>query len=116
MIEAVKTFLVKIKDQGHVLPLIHRADIQVNLHCDQQTIQLIIKNGGIFLLQNPEEQQVKYEISGSPAAMKQLLEGTERLRFLEQQGQLKASTPLRTTLLLESIFFLTKAQNSQFTK
>ena len=112
MIDAVKTFLVKIKDQGHVLPLIHQADIQVNLHCDQQIIQLNIKNGGILFLQNLDGQQVKYEISGSPTAMKQLFEGTERLRVLEQQGQLKASTPLRTTLLLESIFFLTKAQNS----
>jgi len=105
-----------IKNQEHVLPLIHQADLQVNLCCEAQTIQLNIKDGGIFLMQYPDVQQVKYEISGSPTAMKQLLEGTERLRVLEQQGQLKASTPLRTTLLLESIFFLTNAQNSQFAK
>jgi len=116
MIEAVKTFLGKIKDQEHVLLLIHQTDMQVNLHCNQQTIQLIIKNGGIIILQNPEAQPAKNEISGSRTVMKHLLEGTQRLRVLEQQGLLKVSASLRTTLLLESIFFLTKAKNHQLAK
>ena len=116
MIEAINTFLVKIKDQGHVLPLIQQADVQINLRSEKQIIQLIIKNGTIMSLQNSEAQPTKYEITGSSIVMKQLLEGTERLRVLEQQGQLKISAPLRTTLLLESIFFLTKAQNQPLAK
>ncbi|EKN62592.1 hypothetical protein BABA_25631 [Neobacillus bataviensis LMG 21833] len=116
MIEAVKTFLVKIKEQGHVLPLIHQADVQINLRCEEQTIQLMIKNGTIMSLQNSEAQPTKYEITGTPAAMKKLLEGTEWLRVLEQQRQLKVTAPLRTTLLLESLFFLTKAQNHPLAK
>ncbi|ETI66203.1 SCP2 sterol-binding domain-containing protein [Neobacillus vireti] len=112
MMEAVEAFLAKIKDQGHVLPLIHQANLQINLRCEGQMMQLMIKNGSTMILQNSEALQTKHEISGSPNAMKQLLEGTYRLRVLEQQGQLKVSVPLRSTLLLESVFFLTKAQNS----
>ncbi|MFJ5713789.1 SCP2 sterol-binding domain-containing protein [Neobacillus sp. NPDC093127] len=111
MMNVVEAFLAKIKDQGHVLPLFLHADLQINLRCVGQTIQLIIKNGSIMILQNSEAQQSKYEISGSQNAMNQLLKGTQRLRVLEQQGQLKVSAPLRTTLLLESIFFLTKAKD-----
>ncbi|WP_066091484.1 SCP2 sterol-binding domain-containing protein [Neobacillus novalis] len=114
--DVVEAFLAKIKDQEHVQPLFLHADLQINLRCEGQTIQLIIKNGNIMILQNSEAQQSKYEISGSQNAMKQLLEGTQRLRVLEQQGQLKVSAPLRTTLLLESVFFLTKAQNRERTK
>ncbi|MFJ7728259.1 hypothetical protein ACIQXV_19180 [Neobacillus sp. NPDC097160] len=116
MIEAVNTFLVKIKEQGHVLPLIHQADLQINLRCEGETVQLLIKNGCIMCMQNSEAQPVKYEISGSLNAMKKLLEGTQRLRVLEQKGQLKVTAPLRATLLLESIFFLTKAQDHQHAK
>lgn len=111
MMDVVEAFLAKIKDQEHVLPLFLHADLQINLRCEGQIIQLIIKNGNIIMLQNSEVQQAKYEISGSPNAMKQLLEGTQRLRILDQQGQLKVSAPLRTTLLLESVFFLTKAKD-----
>ncbi|QCJ43981.1 hypothetical protein FAY30_19880 [Bacillus sp. S3] len=111
MIEAVEAFLVKVKEQGHILPLIQQADVQINLQwAEQQSIQLIIKSGGICITHNPDFQQRKYMISGSPTAMIQLIEGTERLRVLEQQGQLKIIAPLRTILLLESIFFLTKAE------
>ncbi|WP_374049578.1 hypothetical protein [Neobacillus sp. OS1-2] len=116
MIEVLNTFLVKIQDQAHVLPLIHQADVQINLRCGEQIVQLIIKNSTIMSLQNSEVQPSKYEITGSPAAMKQLLNGTERLRVLEQQGRLKVSAPLRTILLLESIFFLTKAQEHPLAK
>ena len=52
------------------------------------------------------------EIRGDLNAMKQLLEGKERLRVLEQNGQLSIPAPIRTTLLLESIFYLTKAQEN----
>ncbi|MFZ7943990.1 hypothetical protein [Neobacillus sp. 19] len=111
MIEAVEAFLVKVIEQGHILPLIQQADVQIILQWEeQQSIQLIIKSGGICFTKNPDFQQGNYVISGSPTAMTQLIEGTGRLRVLEQQGQLEIMAPLRTILLLESIFFLTKAQ------
>ncbi|WP_223591964.1 hypothetical protein [Neobacillus bataviensis] len=103
MIEALNNFLTKVKVQGHILPLIENADLRVNLNTHQQSIQLVIKNGTIFTLQN---QPSKYEISGDINAMTQLLEGKQRLRTLK----LSISAPLRTILLLESLFYLTKAQ------
>ncbi|WP_413307500.1 hypothetical protein AA0X95_07825 [Bacillus sp. 1P10SD] len=110
MIEAIQKFLVKMQQQEHVYPLIHQAEVQVNLRCEHQVVQLVIKNGAVFILQNPSAQQSIYEISGNEAAMKQLIEGTTRLRLLEQKREIKVDTSLRIALLLESLFFLTKAQ------
>ncbi|MDN3019827.1 hypothetical protein PH210_27050 [Paenibacillus sp. BSR1-1] len=103
MIEALNNFLTKVKEQRHILPLIENADLRVNLNTNQQSIQLVIKNGTIITLQN---QPSKYEISGDINAMTQLLEGKQRLRTLK----LSISAPLRTILLLESLFYLTKAR------
>jgi len=112
MIEAVNTFLVKYKEQGHVHPLIQQADLQITLQSENQAIQLAIKNGVILIMQNSPEQQPKYQIIGDHKAMEQLIEGTERLRVLERQGHLEIAAPLRATLLLESLFYLTKAQEN----
>jgi hypothetical protein len=110
MIDGIQKFLVKMQQQEHVYPLIHQAEVHVNLRCEQQVVQFVIKNGAVFILQNPSEQQIAYEISGSEAAMKQLIEGSSRLRVLEQKGEVKVDTSLRIALLLESLFYLTKAQ------
>ncbi|MEH7501271.1 hypothetical protein V7152_04370 [Neobacillus drentensis] len=112
MIEALKTFQLAIKQQGHLLPLLGHIDLRVNLVCDQQDIQIIIKDGEIFSLHDSDETQTIFEIRGDLIAMKQLLEGKERLRVLERNGQLSISAPIRTTLLLESIFYLTKAEEN----
>ncbi|MEO2073854.1 MAG: hypothetical protein ABGX20_00335 [Bacillus sp. (in: firmicutes)] len=110
MIEEIQKFLVKMQQQEHVYPLIRQADVHINLRCDQQLIQLVIKNGAVFILQNPSEHQVTYEIRGSDLSMKQLVEGAARLRVLEQKEEIIVDAPLRITLLLESLFYLTKAQ------
>jgi hypothetical protein len=116
MIETVKTFLENIKEQKHVQLLLVQGDFRVTLNCQQQTVHLVIKNGGIFILQGSVESSTKYEISGDLTAMKQLLKGKERLRVLEKNGQLKVSAPLRVKLLLESIFYLSKTQNCELAK
>lgn len=112
MIEALKTFQLAIKQQGHVLPLLEHQDLRVNLVSEQNTFQIIIKDGETFILHDSEETQTIPEIRGGMSAIKMLLEGKERLRHLECNGQLKVSAPLRTTLLLESIFYLTKAEKN----
>jgi hypothetical protein len=112
MIEALKTFQLAIKQHRHVLPLLEHSHIRINLICEQNTYQIIIKDREIFILHDSGETQAIPEIRGDRKAMKLLLEGKERLRELERNGQLSISTPLRTTLLLESIFYLTKAQEN----
>lgn len=112
MIEMLKNFQLAIKQQRHVLPLLERIDLRVNLVCEQKTIQIIIKNGEIFILHDSEESQTISQIRGDLNAIKELLEGKERLRVLERNGQLRISAPIRTTLLLESVFYLTKAQEN----
>ncbi|PLS02643.1 hypothetical protein [Neobacillus cucumis] len=110
MKELAEKFLEKFTLQGHVLGLIKHADIKVKFCCEKETAIFEIKNGKISLLNNQD--QICYEIHGNNGAMKQFLEGTERLRILERKGQLIVSAPLRTTLLLEAIFFLTKAHEN----
>jgi hypothetical protein len=113
MFETMNTFLQAVKEREHIHPLIQQADLRVSLLCDQhQPIQLVIKNGEIVtLLDSESTEQPRNEISGNLTAMEQLLEGKERLRVLERNSHLKVTSSLRTTLLLESIFYLTKAQN-----
>ncbi|WP_066258620.1 hypothetical protein [Neobacillus drentensis] len=112
MIEELKAFQLEIKQQGHILPLLEHIDLRVNLVSELTTIQIFIKNNEIFILHDSDATQNIPEICGDPQAIKQLLEGKERLRTLERNGQLTISAPIRTTLLLESIFYLTKAQKN----
>jgi hypothetical protein len=112
MIEMLKNFQLAIKQQRHVLPLLEHIDLRVNLVCEQKAIQIIIKNGEIFILHDSEVTRTISEIRGDLNAIKELLEGKGRLRVLERNGQLSISAPIRTTLLLESIFYLTKAQEN----
>lgn len=112
MIELVKNFIEKFYEAGHVLSLIQQADVRVTIKGELETVQLEIKQGSISILQNHEVPQGNYEIRGNKQAMKQLFEGTSRLRDLERRGQLSIAMPLRITLLLESLFFLTKAQQN----
>ncbi|MEH7076348.1 hypothetical protein [Neobacillus drentensis] len=112
MIETLKNFQLTIKQQGHVLPLLERVNIRLNLVCEQKNIQIIIRNGEVLSIFDSEPADTLPEIRGDLQAMKQLLEGKERLRALERSGQISITASLRTTLLLESIFYLTKAQEN----
>ncbi|MCL6573118.1 MAG: hypothetical protein K6T88_15780 [Bacillus sp. (in: Bacteria)] len=116
MIEAVQTFLATLKEQEHLLPLIHNANLQVALQTKQETTLLAIKNREIFILPELANQQEHIVISGNIKALKQLLEGKGTLRFLTSKGLLKVSASFRTTLLLESIFYLTNSQERQHAK
>ncbi|MCM3115186.1 hypothetical protein M3610_07775 [Neobacillus sp. MER 74] len=111
MIEVLKTFQLAIKQQGHLLPLLEHIHTRVNLICEQNTYQIFMKDREIFILHDSKETQTIPEIRGDLYAMRQLLTGEERLRTLERNGQLSISAPIRTTLLLESIFYLTKTQD-----
>lgn len=111
MIESLKIFQLAIKQQAHVLPLLEHIDLRVKFVCEQNTFQLIIKDGEIFILHDRKDSsQSTSEIRGDLNIIQQLLEGKERLRVLERNGQLTVTAPLRTTLLLESVFYLTKAK------
>jgi hypothetical protein len=116
MIEAVLTFLAMIKEQEHLLPLIQNANLQVALQTKQEAILLAIKNGEIFILPELANQQEQIVINGNIIAIKQLLEGKETLRYLTSKELLKVSASFRTTLLLESIFYLTNSQERRLIK
>lgn len=112
MKETMKAFQLAVKQQGHILPLLEHGDLRVNLISELTTIQIVFKNREVFILHDNEGIQTIPEIRGDRQAIKQLLEGKERLRTLERNGQLTISAPIRTTLLLESIFYLTKSQEN----
>ncbi|WP_160722445.1 hypothetical protein [Bacillus sp. USDA818B3_A] len=110
MEQLAEDFINRFNLQGHTLGLIKRADLRVKISCDSGTFILEIKNSQIVLKNH--HQQNCYQIAGDYHTLKQLFEGTERLRILERKGQLTIEAPLRTILLLESIFFLTKAHEN----
>ena len=110
MKQLAEDFIARFNLQGHTLGLIKRADLRVKISCDSGTAMLEIKNGQIVLKNHHDPNG--YQITGDYHTLKQLFEGAERLRILERKGQLTISAPLRTTLLLESIFFLTKAHEN----
>jgi SCP-2 sterol transfer family len=114
MIESIKTFVEAFQAQSHLLPLIQGVDLKVQLNGWERSFLLHIKNGTITLVHSSD--QVDCEIGGDQIALNQLLEGKERMRILERNGQLKVSAPLRTMLLLESIFVLTKTENHLFAR
>ncbi|MEH7097100.1 hypothetical protein [Neobacillus vireti] len=110
MKELAEKFLEKFTLQGHILSLIKHADIKVKFNCEKGSVVIQIKNGQMSILNDPEI--ICSEVKGDMQAIQQLFEGTETLRTLEKKGQLTVTAPLRTTLLLESIFFLTKAHEN----
>ena len=110
MNELAERFLEKFTLQGHILSLIKHADIKVKFYCEQDSATIQIKNGKMSLLNDPEI--ICSEVKGDIQAIQQLFEGTETLRTLEKKGKLTVTAPLRTTLLLESVFFLTKANEN----
>ncbi|MBM7651993.1 hypothetical protein [Neobacillus cucumis] len=110
MKELAEKFIETFTLQAHVLGLIKHADIKVKFSCGLESAIIEIQNGKMSLLNNQDS--IWYEIKGDWTAMMQLFEGTERLRVLEHKGHLTVSASLRTTLLLESIFFLTKAHKN----
>ncbi|GHH97624.1 SCP2 sterol-binding domain-containing protein [Neobacillus kokaensis] len=108
MIEVILDFVHALKNQAHILPLIKHADLQVNIEANGIGAIMVFYNGEISVQAAEKEQLARYKITGSQDAIKLLLEGKEKLRELEQSGSLKVNTPLRTSLLLESLFYLTK--------
>jgi hypothetical protein len=75
---------------------------------------LVFHQGEVFLIEDCHENTGNVVISGQVGSIIKLLEGKEKLRILVRSGQLKVKAPFRTLLLLESIFFLTKAKEDKY--
>jgi hypothetical protein len=109
MIDTIQTFLQTIKERKHVLQLIQSTDkLMIHFVCGPETVPIALINGEFSWLHDIGEKFLSCEIGGDAAAIKQLLGGKEKLRFLVKNGQLKVTAPFRTILMLESIFYLTK--------
>jgi hypothetical protein len=70
---------------------------------------MAFQNGVVSLLYEEDERLMHNKISGRQKELEELLEGKETLRSLMRKKQLMVSAPFRTILLLESLFYLTKA-------
>jgi hypothetical protein len=112
MNEEVKSFVRAVKDQVQLQSLLESADLRVSLITEEETIQLLFKNGKVSAIYEPGLEPTMNRIYGEPTELIRLLEGKERLRTLQKSGLIKVSATLRTTLLLESIFYLAKPRNA----
>lgn len=109
MEELIQIFISAIKKRGHVLTLIEKLDVlKIKLVCEGKEEFLVFHQGEVILITNQEEKYAIYEICGQLNSIKSLLEGKEKLRNLINNRQLKVKAPLRTILLIESIFYLTR--------
>ncbi|WP_462411091.1 SCP2 sterol-binding domain-containing protein [Neobacillus sp. Marseille-QA0830] len=109
MLDAINTFLLTVRGRADILPLIDNAEIQLDISCEQKSIMLKIKNGEISIAAEKDSRLQKVTICGSLSAITLMLEGKEKLRILQKNGALKVTAPLRATLMLESLFYLVKA-------
>ncbi|HEY2419897.1 MAG TPA: hypothetical protein VGI04_00685 [Neobacillus sp.] len=109
MNEAVQNFIQTINGRDHVLQLLDNTELHVRLVEGEEGILIALNNGKVYLQQETDSTLPVYEINGD---IKQLLNGTETLRSLVQKGKINITAPFRTILLLESIFYLTKAMEN----
>lgn len=109
MEEAVQTFIKGLKEREDLLQLVTNSEFQLSFVCGNQTFRLAFQNGDVSLLHKEDEMFTVIETSGKQEELEELLVGKEPLRSLMRKKQLKVSAPFRTILLLESIFYLTKA-------
>nr|WP_263324979.1 SCP2 sterol-binding domain-containing protein [Neobacillus sp. Marseille-Q6967] len=109
MIDPVQNFLMSINKRGHVLKLIEKLELNIRLVMDQKDFVLAFTNGAVSLLDHTKNTEVT--ISGHQESVSLLVEGKEKLRSLIKEGQLQVAASFRAVLLLESIFYLTKAES-----
>lgn len=113
MEEMLKIFLSAIKKRSHVLKLIETSDcLKIKLVCEGEEDFLVFHRGEVFSLVDNNDSTVTYEIRGKRDSINSLLEGKEKLRVLVNHGQLKVKAPFRIILLIESIFYLTKPEDT----
>jgi hypothetical protein len=111
MMESVRDFIMSTKERNHVLQLINTIDfLSIRLVSGNMSLLFAIANGELLMIEDENEGINTCKISGEIEAIKALLKGNEKLRILLNRGLLKISAPFRTILLLESIFYLTKAE------
>ncbi|MDQ1000962.1 hypothetical protein QFZ28_001362 [Neobacillus niacini] len=113
MEEMIRIFLSAIRKRSHVLKLIETSEyLKIKLECEDQEGFLVFHRGEVFSLVDNNDSTVTCEINGQRDSVNSLLEGNGKLRILINQGQLKVKAPFRTILLIESIFYLTKPEDT----
>jgi hypothetical protein len=112
MLETVQTFIGTVRSRGHIRLLIDKTELTVRFITNEKEITLVMKNGEADIIKNGVS-TCTIDIYGEEMAIKALLKGSETLRALAQKGVLKVSIPFRTVLLLESLFYLAKNDESQ---
>jgi hypothetical protein len=114
MNEAIVEFLTNIKKRNHVLRLFDKVDsLTVKLVCDQQAAVITFQHGEALVLDANLEEDTTCQISGELISLLALFKGEEKLRILAKQGKLVVKGTFRTTLLLESAFYLVRTDKTE---
>lgn len=110
MVDMIQTFLYTINERKHVLELLQKNErLLIEFKSGGKTAKMALANGEYPQFHDMDHSFLYCGITGELSAIKLLLEGKAKLRILASQGQLNVSAPFRTVLLLESLFYLTKA-------
>lgn len=106
MIDTLQAFIRSINERKHVLLLIQNSVMTIELVTKDEAFSLLIKNGEVFITEMDSESSNKYRICGEKDRIKDLISGREKLRTLMKKRELQFTAPFRTTLMLESFFYL----------
>jgi hypothetical protein len=110
MFDTVQAFIQSINERKHVLTLIEDTALTIEFRMKDETLSLFLKNGEVFLADEPCDPSNTFKISGEKESVKDLISGRDKFRTLLMKGDLQCSAPFRTTLLLESFFYLGKTE------
>lgn len=111
---AAQSFIKNISEKKHIQCLIEKDScLTVSLHSKSERVAFIIRRGEIELSHDVDPSTCDYEITGEADALRDLLAGNEPLRQLAKKGRIENTPHFRITLLLESLFILTKSEKME---
>ncbi len=113
MKDTVQLFIDEIKNKPHVQPLITKANLSIELITEVERVSMGFFDGAVCMNPNDRVLYKNWQMTGREEGMVALLAGQEKLRSLAEKKVLTIKAPFRTILLLESIFYLAKAEQEQ---
>ena len=111
MKEKVDCFRKRLVKKNHILQLVHRLNLCLELESEKEIVYLHFQKHTIISSDNKcstAEQHVR--LTGQREQIDYLLDGKIKLREAVQLGYLAIECPFRIMLVLESIFHLAKSQ------
>jgi ubiquinone biosynthesis protein UbiJ len=108
LIEASERFVAVLSQKPALVPLYKNKRMDVEINGGEERVWIRFDDGHCERLVAAPE-RVDVTVNGSIEDVMALVNGSERLMLLEEEGRLKVEGHLRHLLALESLFLLTES-------